>query len=77
MTNIQNGDDIHQLHNRYTAYQLKILKNPKEKILEKVESITSGTLTLLGVLVIKHKAEYMVKDEFGDPITAVVWYFLK
>lgn len=80
MTNIQNGDDTTSVALiDIPAYQLKkFIKTPKEKILEKLEEVSpkinyiDSTKEIAGYKA--YKAEYIVKDEFGDPITTVVWY---
>ncbi len=80
MTNIQDGDDTTSVALiDIPAYQLKkFIKTPKEKILEKLEEVSpkinyiDSTKEIAGYKA--YKAEYIVKDEFGDPITTVVWY---
>lgn len=80
MTNIQNGDDTTSVALiDIPAYQLKkFIKTTKEKILEKLEEVSpkinyiDSTKEIAGYKA--YKAEYIVKDEFGDPITTVVWY---
>jgi len=80
ITNIQDGDDTTSIALiDIPAYQLKkYIKTTKEKILENVEEIApqinyiDSSKEIAGYKV--YKAEYIVKDEFGDPITTVVWY---
>lgn len=80
ITNIQDGDDTTSIALiDIPAYQLKkYIKTTKEKILENLEEIAprinyiDSSKEIAGYKV--YKAEYIVKDEFGDPITTVVWY---
>lgn len=80
ITNIQDGDDTNSIALiDIPAYQLKkYIKTTKEKILENLEEIAprinyiDSSKEIAGYKV--YKAEYIVKDEFGDPITTVVWY---
>lgn len=80
ITNIQDGDDTILVSLiDIPAYQLKkFIKTPKEKILEKLDEVApqinyiDSTKEIAGYKA--YKAEYIVKDEFGDPITTVVWY---
>jgi hypothetical protein len=80
MTNIQNGDDTTAVVLiDIPAYQLKkFIKTPKEKILEKIDEMQPEIKYIDSSKVIagykSYKAEYIVKDEFGDPVTTVVWY---
>jgi len=80
ITNIQDGDDTTSIALiDIPAYQLKkYIKTTKEKILENLEEIAprinyiDSSKEIAGYKV--YKAEYIVKDEFGDPATTVVWY---
>lgn len=80
ITNIQDGDDTTSIALiDIPAYQLKkYIKTTKEKILENLEEIAprinyiDSSKEIAGYKV--YKAEYIVKDEFGDPITTIVWY---
>lgn len=80
MTNIQDGDDtISVALIDIPALQLKkYIKTTKEKIIEQLEEVApqinyiDSSKEIAGYKV--YKAEYIIKDEFGDPITTVVWY---